>query len=65
MSKKLKHRFVVGYLRERNVIYGKDDRGQVTYTEPFTEFQARRYMRHLTSPTTKAIYELIPVKVIR
>lgn len=63
--KQRKHRFVVGYCREGNCIYGKERgrsiRNDWTIARPMTLWQAKSMLNDLHG-APKAIYELVPVR---
>ena len=69
MPRKLK-RYMVGYDREHETVYGKDEleNGHFVcrYADPMTLVQAVKKLRHLESlNVAKTIYKLVPVRLSR
>jgi hypothetical protein len=68
--KERKHNYVVGFVGEKQVVYGKDRKtelhlnpGSFQWAEPMTLLQARRALKSLVGSGSKvAIYKLIPVE---
>lgn len=61
MSKgKTKHKYLVGFMGDKNCVYGKDVDSLASYTQPLTLLQARRQLAQL-SDGEKTIYELKPI----
>lgn len=61
-----KHNYVVGFVGERQCIYGKIDNDSRSWIDPLTLFQAKGRVKHLyrTRGLKRAIYEIKLLKVI-
>jgi hypothetical protein len=58
-----KHNYVVGFVGENQVAYGKDRDGHADYIELLTLNQAKSGIKKLAD-TPRAIFKLVPVEVI-
>lgn len=58
-----KHNYVVGYIGEGQVVYGKDESELARYVTLLTLSQARKSVKRLKSPNVKSVvYKLVKVK---
>lgn len=62
MAKQRKHNFVIGYIEEGNVVYGKDnDDNTYSFTTPLTLFQAERNAKKMSNKDA-VIFKLVALK---
>lgn len=65
-KKRAKHKYLVGFIGDYQVVYGKDkfsceyQKDITSYTKPMTLLQAKRQLKSLSGK--KTIYELKPIK---
>ena len=63
-----KHKYLVGYTGENQCLYDfkETDIHSRTWVNPLTIFQANQFIKKLASDDAeKAIYELVPIKIIK
>lgn len=64
--KERKHNYVVGYVGEKQCAYGKERKDGISFVDLLTLDQANSRIKKLASPEAdRAIYKLVPVKVIK
>lgn len=61
-----KHNYVVGYVGENQVAYGKDKEGLATWVELMTFKQAHSRVKKLSSTeVSRAVFKLVSVEVTK
>ena len=60
MKDKTKHKYLVGFIGDKQCVYGLDVNGTASYVGPMTLLQAKKQLASL-GDGSKTIYELKPI----